>query len=572
MVLGSEPAPRPIHENPTPHARPCQSKHVALCGVPRCVILPLAMPLHPSQTATVRVEQLSSSANVASAAVVFCARRDPVVLESSQSSEPYARFSVFACDPVEVISATRTDRDSPFHILARRIRRRPAMPSPAAGLPFSGGWIGFLSYEAGLRIEGINPHDEDAGVPLLRFALYDAAALFDHHTHQWHLVAVEWPSGHLPDRPSTSSRLASLRRLLQSAEELDDSKNVCAETNQSVRGEPSRARKEAVFTRAPGHFLTGAARQEAFPTRSNTTASDKANHGFSSDTPETFATPNMTVDEYTSKVRQAKRYIQRGDIYQVNLSQRFATRTSLTPVELFARLRQTNPATHGALLIWDDMAIVSASPELFLSLRGQHVVTRPIKGTRPRGTDADEDSANRAALRASEKDRAELNMIVDLMRNDLGRVCAYGSVRVVNAGALETHPTVFHRVATILGTLRDGCDWLDLLLATCPGGSITGAPKIRAMKIIRELERTPRGIYCGSIGMIGLDGSLTLSIAIRTMFQRRGVVHIHAGGAIVADSDPQSEYEEIMAKAAGMMRALGCTLPSSEPSVQEVPA
>ena len=246
------------------------------------------------------------------------------------------------------------------------------MASPAARLPFSGGWIGFFSYEAGLRIEGIDPAAEAAIIPLLRFALYDAAALFDHHTREWHLVAVEWPNGHLSDRPSITTRLAALRGLLQSAQRLDESQS---------------------------------------------TANDGVDHDTRSDSPETFAAPNMTLGEYLTKVRQAKRYIQRGDIYQVNLTQRFTTRTTLTPVELFARLRQTNPATHGALLIWDEAAVISASPELFLTLRGHNVVTRPIKGTRPRGADADEDNANRVALLASEKDRAELNMIVDLMRN-----------------------------------------------------------------------------------------------------------------------------------------------------------
>ena len=192
-----------------------------------------------------------------------------------------------------------------------------------------------------------------------------------------------------------------------------------------------------------------------------------------------------------------------------------------------------------------------------MELRGDHVTTRPIKGTRPRGGSAREDETLRRALAESEKDAAELNMIVDLLRNDLGRVCSFGSVRVVDPGEIETHPTVFHRVATIEGRLTPGRGWAGLLRASFPGGSITGAPKIRAMQIIDELEPTRRTAYCGAIGMIGLDGSMSLSVAIRTMIQAGGSVHLHAGGAIVADSQPEEEYREILAKARGMFAALG---------------
>jgi para-aminobenzoate synthetase component 1 len=221
-------------------------------------------------------------------------------------------------------------------------------------------------------------------------------------------------------------------------------------------------------------------------------------------------------------------------------------------------------------LRWDDVAVLSSSPELFLGLQDGMVTTCPIKGTRPRGTDQASDNAARAELTSSAKDQAELAMIVDLLRNDLGRVCEYGSVAVLDAGRIEAHPTVFHRVATIVGQLRSGQTWIDLLRATIPGGSITGAPKIRAMQIIAELESTQRSVYCGSIGMIGLDGSLQLSVAIRTMIQVGNVVHVFAGGAIVADSDPQDEYREILAKAAGMLQALGCGEPATEPRIMEL--
>jgi len=185
------------------------------------------------------------------------------------------------------------------------------------------------------------------------------------------------------------------------------------------------------------------------------------------------------------------------------------------------------------------------------------VVTRPIKGTRPRVGDEVIDGLRRRELAGSEKDRAELTMIVDLLRNDLGRVCEFGSVRVVSAAELEVHPTVYHLVGTIEGQLRPEWDWADLLRASFPGGSITGAPKIRAMQIIDELEPTCRSVYCGSVGYIGLDGSVCLNIAIRTMIYEAGRLHLFAGGGIVADSDPADEYDETLAKAAGLLRALG---------------
>jgi para-aminobenzoate synthetase component 1 len=185
------------------------------------------------------------------------------------------------------------------------------------------------------------------------------------------------------------------------------------------------------------------------------------------------------------------------------------------------------------------------------------VITRPIKGTRPRAADEATDEAMRRELIDSEKDRAELNMIIDLERNDLGRVCQYGSVRVTDPRGIEPHPTVWHSVGTVEGVLHDRYDAIDLLRATLPGGSITGAPKVRAMEIIDELEPTERSVYCGSIGMLGLDGSMVLNIAIRTIIIDRGRAHVEVGGGIVADSDPQAEYDETLDKARGMLRALG---------------
>ena len=265
---------------------------------------------------------------------------------------------------------------------------------------------------------------------------------------------------------------------------------------------------------------------------------------------------NFERAAYLAAVERAKEYIAAGDIIQVNLSQRFSAPWPGEAGWLYRRLRELNPAPFAALLRFRELAVLSSSPELFLRVRGRQVVTRPIKGTRPRGGDAESDRRLKEELLASEKDRAELLMITDLERNDLGRVCAYGSVRVPELRAAESYATVHHLVATVEGTLRPEVDAVDLLRATFPGGSITGAPKVRAMEIIEELEPTRRGVYTGVIGWLGFSGDLDLSIAIRTMVVKGGWAHFQVGGGIVADSDPGAEYQETLDKGLALLAAL----------------
>ena len=265
---------------------------------------------------------------------------------------------------------------------------------------------------------------------------------------------------------------------------------------------------------------------------------------------------NFERRDYEAAVRRSIEYIRAGDIFQVNLSQRFTAGLPAQPEEIYRRLLQHTPAWYGALLQYDDHALICNSPETFLRVTPQpdgsrRVVTRPIKGTRPRLPGMD------AQLRDSVKDQAELNMIIDLERNDLGRVCEIGSVKVTQPRTIEAHPTVYHGVATIEGTLRPDVGLVDLLRATFPGGSVTGAPKIRAMEIIEELEPTRRGPYCGAIGYVAADGSMEFNVAIRTMIVKDGLVHIPVGGGIVADSNPADEYEETLVKAKAMFDALG---------------
>ena len=256
-------------------------------------------------------------------------------------------------------------------------------------------------------------------------------------------------------------------------------------------------------------------------------------------------------------VRRILEYIAAGDCYQVNLSQRLSAPYSGSAWSLYERLRAASPAPYSAFLDCGDHQVLSSSPELFLRVRGGEVETHPIKGTRPRGRTPEEDAAAAAELLSSPKDRAELLMIVDLERNDLGRVCRFGSVTVPELYRLESYANVHHLVATVRGQLRPQITPLECLRAAFPGGSITGAPKIRAMEIIEELEPVRRSLYTGAIGWVDGRGDGEWNIAIRTMVVKQGVVQFHVGGGVVADSDPQAEYEETLAKAGGMLAALG---------------
>lgn len=271
----------------------------------------------------------------------------------------------------------------------------------------------------------------------------------------------------------------------------------------------------------------------------------------------TTVAPTVSRVQYEAAVRRVLEYIAAGDCYQVNLSQRFSTPLLCTPWALYERLRAVSPAPYAAFVDCGDHQVLSSSPELLLSASGGYVETRPIKGTRPRGRTPEEDRDRAAELLASEKDRAELLMIVDLERNDLGRVCEFGSVHVPALYTLESFANVHHLVATVRGKLRAGTSPLECLRAAFPGGSITGAPKIRSMEIIEELEPFRRGVYTGALGWVDAHGNGEWNIAIRTLLTQGDRAYFHVGGGIVADSDPAAEYEETLTKAAGMLRALG---------------
>ena len=365
------------------------------------------------------------------------------------------------------------------------------------GAPFAGGWFGYLAYEAGRSTEpSAGWKSRKLDVPTAVWGLYETVLLHDHDSDTWSIAGVDL--GNSGEGFKQSAR--KWRELVQHSSDHSD-----GELHATVNG--------AVWT------------------------------------------PDQK--SYLAQVERAIEYIRAGDIYQVNLARRMRTNWNSPAHELYERLCGINPASHSAYVgIAPGKAIVSASPELYLEVRDGIVTTRPIKGTRPRTGQPAADEQARRELATSPKERAELSMIIDLQRNDLGRVCETGTVRVESDGEIEVLPTVFHRTATVTGRLREDCGPVDLLRATFPGGSVTGAPKVRAMQIIQEMEPFARGSYCGAIGWIGAGGDMTLSLPIRTMLVHDGVADLFVGSGIVADSDPASELAELEAKAAGMMAAI----------------
>jgi aminodeoxychorismate synthase component I len=272
-------------------------------------------------------------------------------------------------------------------------------------------------------------------------------------------------------------------------------------------------------------------------------------------------------DVYAGRVRSILDEIERGGVYEVNLTQRMSTPWQGDPLALYAALRRESPAPFAAYLELPDVCIVGSSPERFLKAGSDgHVESRPIKGTRPRGADPDRDAALAEELVTSPKDRAENLMIVDLVRNDLGRVCRPGSVRVPELMQVEAYATVFQLVSTVVGRLREGCDGVDLVRACFPPGSMTGAPKIAAMRIAGALEPVRRGIYSGALGHLDVRGGLDLSVVIRTWLVKKGRAYLHVGGAVVADSDPDAEYDESLDKARALQSALERASATREPT------
>ena len=395
-------------------------------------------------------------------------------------------------------------KGNPFDILKTLLSKYRLITPPDLP-PFMGGAVGYFAYDLKHFVEKLPSRSKnDINVPLCFLAFYDTVIIFDH------LKGKAWISSTgLPEESAHLKRIRAKTRL----------EEFCQKLN------PLKKQIEIPH-------LT--------PTKQDLLELNC----------------NFTRENYIQAVLKAKEYITAGDIYQVNLSQRFTAKVSTPPFELYKTLRNLNPAPFAAYLKCGESTIISSSPERFLRISGKSVETRPIKGTRPRGESKVEDERLKNELLQSIKDRAELIMIVDLERNDLGRVCKYGTVGVPEAITLETYATVFHLVSTITGELKEDKEHIDCIKACFPGGSITGAPKIRSMEIIDELEPTQRKIYTGSIGYLGFNQQTDLNIVIRTILYCDNTVHFQVGGGIVADSDPELEYEETLHKGKALIEAI----------------
>ena len=389
-------------------------------------------------------------------------------------------------------------------------------PSP---VPFLGGAVGYFSYDLCHFIEQLpSTSIDDLELPESYFGFYDTIVAFDHLERKVYLVATGLPE------------MEEGQRLKRARMRLEQMKDWLCPGRSIIPSEAKQCRDRDCFVHTgPRSDGQGA---------------------------EIRLGSNFTPKEYKRAVNKVREYIAAGDVFQVNLSQRFEADLRIPPYELYKRLRKVNPAPFAGYLNFPGIVIASASPERFLKVRGDLVETRPIKGTRPRGGDSVEDRRLAYELLHSSKDRAENVMIVDLERNDLGRVCHYGTVKVTELAILETFPTVFHLTSTVRGRLRLGKSNIDLLKATFPGGSITGAPKVRAMEIIDEIEPTRRSVYTGSIGYLGFNEDMDMNIVIRTFLIKEGKAYFQVGGGVIYDSDAEAEYAETLDKARALVQAL----------------
>ena len=463
------------------------------------------------------IEEITTRLTAPEAFELFKDNPHSFFLDSGMNPQRLGRYSFMGSDPFLVLRSQgkeinlswqdrqEVEHGNPFDTLDRLLRTY-TLDSHEAPAPFLGGAVGYLSYDLCHLIEHLPATTtNDLKLPESYFAFYDTILAFDHLKNRTYIVATGFP-------------------------ELDE---------------------QLRLTRAKMN-LAQMARQLALPavptSEPNTLSSVIRN--------EVVLKSNFTPEAYIKAVDRVREYIAAGDVFQVNLSQRFETELTISPYSLYQRLRQVNPAPFASYLNFDGVTIVSASPERFLRLDDNWVETRPIKGTRPRGKDIAEDIALADALSNSTKDQAENIMIVDLERNDIGRVCQYGTVKVTELAILETFPTVFHLTSTIVGKLSHDKNRLALLKATFPGGSITGAPKVRAMEIIDELEPTRRSVYTGAIGYLSFGDKLDLNIVIRTFLVKDGKAYFQVGGGITYDSDPESEYLETLDKARALVQAL----------------
>jgi len=445
-------------------------------------------------------------------------------LDSGEASQKLGKFSFIGIEPFLIFKSKKnkitldwskkqeTLNGNPFLEL-KRLFNKFKIDSQEFPFPFIGGGVGYFSYDLKYFnepcLEALEKNIktrtmDDINAPDSIMCFYDTVIVFDHVKKECFIVSTGFPE-------------RGKKRLYRRRARLDNLKN-----NLLQRHSPVALGKRLTSTR------------------------DKQIHYKS----------NFTKESYIKTVKKAKEYIKKGDIYQINLSQRFEIELKSDPFDLYKTLRKINPAPFASYLNFGDIKVVSASPERFLKKNANYIETCPIKGTRPRGETPDKDKALKKELINSPKDRAENLMIIDLERNDLGRICEYASVRVKKFMACEEYESVFHLVSTVIGKLKNDIDAIDCLINCFPGGSITGAPKIKAMEIIEKLEPVKRSIYTGSIGYIGFNGNMDTSIVIRTFIVKGNTAYFQVGGGIVQDSSPEKEYQETLDKAKALIEAL----------------
>lgn len=441
------------------------------------------------------------------------------LLESVEGGEKIARYTFAGAHPEEIFrygngACVLEERDrlvweerDPISFLRERVERFRPVRIP--GLPpLVAGAIGYFSYDMVRLIERLPKRLRDEiGLYDAVLMLYHGLIAFDHVQHRLWVVRNVFTGGQGSLRAKYETAVREIKKTRQLLEE-----PVTAERPTM----PSKASK-------PGSLEVNS---------------------------------NFRWSEYLDVVRKAKKYIRAGDIFQVVLSQRFSAKAQAEPFEVYRQLRALNPSPYLFFLQLNDVAVVGSSPEMLVKVQGRDVFYRPIAGTRPRGKEEAEDQRLEREMLASEKERAEHIMLVDLGRNDLGRVCEYGTVKVEKLLTVERYSHVMHIVSSLRGRLREDVDCFDALMACFPAGTVSGAPKVRAMEIIEELERTRRGIYAGGILYLDFAGNLDSCIALRTMVVKNGVAYVQAGGGIVADSTPEGEYQESVNKSKALLAAL----------------
>lgn len=456
-------------------------------------------------------EEISTNFNPFEIYKLFFKEKNSFFLDSGMDENRLGRYSFIGANPFLIIESKGTNIKiwengkieekvgNPFHILKELMHKYKIQNNTK--LPFVGGAVGYMSYDLCRYIEKVSTKAvNDINLPEMVMGFYDGIIVIDNLEKRKYVVSAGLPN---LSKGQAVKKVKDLKKFIEQGNIKDYS------------------------------YLDKEFKDNKVEIQSN-----------------------FTKDDYSAAISKVREYIRQGDIYQMNMTQRFCSRINRHPLNLYETLRTINPAPFASFLDFGYFQVVSSSPERFLQIRNGKVETRPMKGTMPRGRNSKEDQENEEHLKKSTKDMAENLMIVDLMRNDIGKVCKIGTVKVPELFCIEKYPTVFQMVSTVTGELKEGYGAVDCIKAAFPGGSITGAPKVRAMEIIDELEPTCRNLYTGSIGYIGFDGDMDINIVIRTILIKENMAYYQVGGGIVWDSDWENEYQEALDKGLALRKTL----------------